>query len=83
MIWIEQNLGIVFSVLIGIASFLILLYVHIKDSETSKRLDKFEISIDNLHDEVYKLQKMIKKIQGEQEEKHLRLSIKWRLKPKI
>ncbi|ANV98675.1 hypothetical protein BBW65_07640 [Helicobacter enhydrae] len=73
MIWIEQNLGIVFSVLIGIASFLILLYVHIKDSETSKRLDKFEISIDNLHDEVYKLQKMIKKIQGEQEEKTLEI----------
>lgn len=69
VVWIEQNLSLIISGSIGLAAFLILLFTYLKDLESTKRLDKFEIAIDNLHDEIYRLQKWVKKIEGEQEEK--------------
>lgn len=69
MPWIEQNLNLVLSGFIGLASFLILLFTYLKDLEATRRLDKFENAIDNLYDEMYKIQKYIKKVEGEQEER--------------
>ncbi|MCE3047562.1 DUF6115 domain-containing protein [Helicobacter kayseriensis] len=68
-LWIEQNLNLILSGFIGLAAFLILLFTYFKDLESSKRLDKFEVAIDNLYDEFYKIQKILKNLQGEQEEK--------------
>ncbi|WP_027327603.1 hypothetical protein [Helicobacter pametensis] len=68
-LWIEENLNLILSGFIGLAAFLILLFTYLKDLESSKRLDKFEVAIDNLHDEIYKIQKILKKLQDEQEDK--------------
>lgn len=68
-LWIEQNLSLVLSGFIGIAAFLILLFTYLKDLESSKRFDKFEVAIDNLYDEFYKIQKVLKSIQEEQKQK--------------
>ncbi len=72
-VWIEQNLSLVLSGFVGLASFLILLFTYLKDLESTRRLDKFEIAIDALHDEIYKIQKYIKRIEGEQEERALEI----------
>lgn len=68
-LWIEQNLSLILSGFIGLAAFLILLFTYLKDLESSKRFDKFEIAIDNLYDEFYKIQKALKNIQEEQNQK--------------
>lgn len=68
-LWIEQNLSLILSGFIGIAAFLILLFTYLKDLESSKRFDKFEVAIDNLYDEFYKIQKALKNIQEEQNQK--------------
>lgn len=68
-LWIEQNLSLILSGFIGLAAFLILLFTYLKDLESSKRFDKFEVAIDNLYDEFYKIQKALKNIQEEQNQK--------------
>lgn len=73
MPWIEQNLNLVLSGFIGLASFLILLFTYLKDLEATRRLDKFENAIDNLYDEMYKIQKYIAKVKEEQEERVLEM----------
>lgn len=47
---------------VGVAVFFILLigYIYLKDSESNKRLGRFEKSIEELNKEVYRLQKKIK-----------------------
>lgn len=73
MAWIEQNLSLVLSGFIGLASFLILLFTYLKDLEATRRLDKFENAIDSLYDEMYKIQKYIAKVKEEQEERVLEM----------
>lgn len=73
MPWIEQNLNLVLSGFIGLASFLILLFTYLKDLEATRRLDKFENAIDNLYEEMYKIQQYIKKVEGEQEERAIEI----------
>lgn len=73
MPWIEQNLSLVLSGFIGLASFLILLFTYLKDLEATRRLDKFESAIDSLYDEMYKIQKYIAKVKEEQEERVLEM----------
>lgn len=68
-LWIEQNLNLILSGFIGLAAFLILLFAYLKDLESSKRFDKFEVAIDNLYDEFYKIQKAFKSIHEEQNQK--------------
>ena len=69
IVWIEQNLSLILSGFIGLAAFLILLFTYFKDLESSRRLDKFEVAIDSLYNEFYKIQKTLQSLQGMQDER--------------